>query len=155
MKKITLLFIVLLFTGSIWSQEANSFSFSFDHSALSVKNVNISAEFYKNVLKLEEITNRTKKVGIRWISLGGGKELHLISTIKGNITITKAVHMALKCANFDKFIQSLIDQNITYSDWDGTLNKVTIRADGIQQIYFQDPDGYWIEVNSVEAKKEN
>ena len=155
MKKITLLFIALLFTGSIWSQEANSFSFSFDHSALSVKNVNISAEFYKNVLKLEEITNRTKKVGIRWISLGGGKELHLISTIKGNITITKAVHMALKCANFDEFIQSLIDQNITYSDWDGTLNKVTIRADGIQQIYFQDPDGYWIEVNSVEAKKEN
>jgi lactoylglutathione lyase len=149
MKKIILLFIAFLFTGSIWSQDANSFSFTFDHSALSVKDVNISADFYKNVLKLEEVTNRTKKLGIRWISLGEGKELHLISTIKGNITITKAVHIALKCANFDTFVKALIDQNIIYSDWDGTLNKITIRADGIKQIYFQDPDGYWIEVNSV------
>jgi len=24
---------------------------------------------------------------------------------------------------------------------------VQLRPDGIQQIYFQDPDGYWIEVN--------
>jgi catechol 2,3-dioxygenase-like lactoylglutathione lyase family enzyme len=24
---------------------------------------------------------------------------------------------------------------------------VTTRPDGIKQIYFQDPDGYWIEVN--------
>ncbi|MFI0491872.1 VOC family protein [Flavobacterium sp.] len=149
MRKTILLIIAILFTGSIWAQDTNSFSFSFDHSALSVKDVNISADFYKNVLKLEEVTNRTKKPGIRWISLGEGKELHLISTIKGNITITKAVHIALKCANFDTFVKAIIDQNIIYSDWDGTLNKITIRADGIKQIYFQDPDGYWIEVNSV------
>lgn len=25
--------------------------------------------------------------------------------------------------------------------------KVTLRSDGEHQIYFQDPDGYWIEVN--------
>jgi lactoylglutathione lyase len=149
MKKIVLLLIAFLFAGSIWAQDSNSFSFSFDHSALSVKDVNIAADFYKNVLKFEEITNRTKKVGIRWISLGEGKELHLISTIKGNITITKAVHLALKCANFDTFVKSLMNQNIVYSDWEGTVNKITTRADGIKQIYFQDPDGYWIEINSV------
>jgi catechol 2,3-dioxygenase-like lactoylglutathione lyase family enzyme len=39
--------------------------------------------------------------------------------------------------------------NLAYSDWPGATNKITIRADGIKQIYFQDPDGYWIEVNSV------
>jgi catechol 2,3-dioxygenase-like lactoylglutathione lyase family enzyme len=149
MKKTKLLLIALLFTGIIWSQKSNSFSFSFDHTAISVKDVNIAADFYTNILKLEEVVNRTKKPGIRWISLGEGKELHLISTIKGNITITKAVHIALKCANFDTFVKSLNDQKIVYSDWDGVVNKITIRADGIKQIYFQDPDGYWIEVNSV------
>ena len=149
MRKTILLIIAILFTGSIWAQDTNSFSFSFDHSALSVKDVNISADFYKNVLKLEEVTNRTKKPGIRWISLGEGKELHLISTIKGNITITKAVHIALKCAHFDAFINELKSLNIPFSDWEGTTNKISIRADGIKQIYFQDPDGYWIEVNSV------
>ena len=38
---------------------------------------------------------------------------------------------------------------ITYSDWPGTPGKINVRADGIKQVFFQDPDGYWIEVNSV------
>ncbi len=37
---------------------------------------------------------------------------------------------------------------IAYSDWPGKPNTVNIRADGIKQIYFQDPDGYWLEVNN-------
>jgi lactoylglutathione lyase len=32
------------------------------------------------------------------------------------------------------------------------LNKINIRADGVKQIFFQDPDGYWIEVNSIGLK---
>ena len=81
--------------------------------------------------------------------MGDGKELHLISTIKEEVTINKAVHIAFKSGNFDVFIQNLKSRNIIYSDWAGTLNKISIRADGIKQIYFQDPDGYWIEVNSI------
>ena len=42
--------------------------------------------------------------------------------------------------------------NVTYSDWPGTPNTINIRADGIKQIFFQDPDGYWIEVNNVAQK---
>ena len=38
---------------------------------------------------------------------------------------------------------------IKFSDWPGTPNTVNKRADGIKQIFFQDIDGYWIEVNSV------
>ena len=42
---------------------------------------------------------------------------------------------------------------VNYSDWIGEiLNKINIRADGIKQVYFQDPNGYWIEVNSVWQK---
>ena len=39
--------------------------------------------------------------------------------------------------------------NIEYSDFPGNLNKINIRPDGITQVFFQDPDGYWIEVNSI------
>ncbi|MDB4013267.1 VOC family protein [Cyclobacteriaceae bacterium] len=43
---------------------------------------------------------------------------------------------------------------VNYSDWMGEIpNKINIRADGIKQVYFQDPNGYWIEVNSVGQKK--
>ena len=37
---------------------------------------------------------------------------------------------------------------LVYSDWPGTPHKINIRADGIKQVFFQDGDGYWIEVNS-------
>jgi len=141
--------IVLTFTGILRAQDVSTFSFTFNHMALSVKDVDRSAEFYKNVLKLQEITNRTKIEGIRWFTFSDGKELHLISILSEKVTINKAVHFALTSSNFDALIKSLTEMNITYSDWPGTPNTVNIRADGIKQIYFQDPDGYWIEVNNV------
>jgi hypothetical protein len=64
----------------------------------------------------------------------------------------KAVHFALTTTDFDSFIKRLDKLNIAYSDWPGTLHKINIRADGITQVYFQDPDEYWIEVNSVGQK---
>jgi lactoylglutathione lyase len=150
MKKITAFLIVFVFTGTLWSQNTETFTLKLDHMALSVKDLDRSVDFYKNVLKLSEITNLTKKEGIRWVSLGDGKELHLVSTIKGPVTINKAVHLAFKVTNFDALITKLQNLNITYSDWPGKLDTITVRADGIKQIYIQDPDGYWIEINSVE-----
>ena len=69
--------------------------------ALSVKDVDRSIDFYKKVLNLKEITNRSKIEGIRWLSLGEGKELHLISTLKDPFTINKAIHLGLTTPNLD------------------------------------------------------
>jgi lactoylglutathione lyase len=150
MKKISFLLLALLLTGATWAQDKNSFSLTLDHAALSVKDLDRSFDFYTNVLKLKEITNLTRKEGIRWISLGEGKELHLVSTIKEPVLVNKAVHLAFKAVNFDALVKMLDNLKITYSDWVGIVHKVNVRADGIKQVYFQDPDGYWIEVNSVE-----
>ena len=152
MKKISLLLIAFILSGFLQAQDASTINFTFNHLALSVKDVDRSAEFYKNVLNLQEISNRTKIDGIRWLSLGDGKELHLISILSEKVTINKAVHFALTSSNFDALIKSLTEMNITFSDWPGTPNKINIRADGIKQIFFQDPDGYWIEVNNVAQK---
>lgn len=152
MKKIKILALFLLLTTFLQAQKSTSFGMTFNHVALSVKDVNTSADFYKNVLNLKEITNRTQKEGIRWFSLGEDKELHLISTLKENVTVNKAVHFALTTTNFDEFVKTLDAFKIGYSDWPGTDHKISIRADGIKQVFFQDPDGYWIEVNSVGQK---
>lgn len=149
MKKITLLLISISLTGFIKAQDSTAFHFSIDHLALSVKDADRSAQFYSTVLNLPEIVNRSKIPGIRWFTFADKKELHLISVIKENVSINKAIHVGLLTARFDDFVKRLDTLKIPYSDWPGVPNRINVRSDGIKQIFFQDPDGYWIEVNNV------
>ena len=57
MQKVKFLIIALFISGFLQAQDTTSFNFGFNHMALSVKDVGRSAEFYKNVLRLREITN--------------------------------------------------------------------------------------------------
>jgi lactoylglutathione lyase len=152
MHKLKLLLITLSISGLLKAQDMPSFNFTFNHLAISVKDVDRSVEFYKRVLHLKEITNRTRMEGIRWLSLGEDKELHLISTLKEPVTINKAVHLGLTTHDFDAFVMHLDKLSIVYSDWPGVAHTINKRADGVKQIYFQDPDGYWIEVNNLGEK---
>jgi catechol 2,3-dioxygenase-like lactoylglutathione lyase family enzyme len=149
MKRLLLLLALIQISALVGGQDKSEFSVVFNHVALSVKDLDKSAEFYMNALNLKEITNKTKKESRRWLSLGEGKELHLISDYEGSIQVTKAVHLALTTSNFDSFLKKLKSMDINFSDWPGKENIVSTRADGIRQVFFQDPDGYWIEVNSV------
>ena len=151
MKKILLLLWIIVHCNLLVAQDNARIHFTYNHNALSVTDANRSAAFYKNVFQLTEITNRTQMDGIRWISLGEGKELHLVSIIKEPVTINKAVHFALNTNNMDGLVKRLKELKIAYSDWPGKPNTVTVRADGVKQIYLQDPDGYWIEVNDAGA----
>ena len=149
MKKVSLFFIAVLCTILLQAQDSIVSKFSFNHLALSVKDLNRSAEFYNKVLQLPEIINRTKIEGIRWFVLADGKELHLISIIKEQVVTNKAIHIGLATNNVDAFVHRLERLKITYTDWLGKPNTVNIRTDGVKQIYFQDPDGYWVEVNDA------
>jgi lactoylglutathione lyase len=44
-------------------------------------------------------------------------------------------------------INRLKKAGVSYEDWAGKKNSITLRVDGVHQIFFQDPDGYWIEIN--------
>ncbi|MFT4831683.1 MAG: lactoylglutathione lyase [Psychroserpens sp.] len=149
MKKIIFILLLIPFSNVINAQEKTDFSLSFNHMALSVNDVTISAEFYTNVLNLEIIPLPPEATEVKWISLGEGKELHLLSIFDDDIKTNKAIHLALSTANFDAFVQKLTTMKIEYLDFPGTLNKINLRPDGIRQVFFQDPDGYWIEVNSI------
>lgn len=149
MKKLNLLLGAILCSGFLFAQESTSFNFRYNHLALSVKDVDRSAEFYMKVLKLPEILNRSKIEGVRWFVFADGLELHLISAIKEEVITNKALHLALTTSNLNDFVKMLTAMQIAYSDWPGNPQKINIRADGIKQVFFQDPDGYWIEVNSI------
>lgn len=122
-------------------------NFCFNHIALSVQDVDESIAFYQKVLQLHEIKNTASNSKTRWLSLGEDKQLHLIPRPQADIKINKAVHFALTTPNFDDFVAYLKELQIDYSDWKDTPNKNYVRKDGIRQVYFQDPNGYWIEIN--------
>ncbi len=149
MRILPFLFFAFFFPGLLPAQPGAPPAFSFDHMALSVKDVNRSAGFYTTVMLIPEITNRSQIPGIRWFKLEDGRELHLISVIKETVTTNKAIHLGLSMKHFDAFVERLNKLKIPYCDWAGKTSTINIRADGVRQVYFQDPDGYWIEVNSV------
>ncbi|MDN3618648.1 VOC family protein [Polaribacter undariae] len=122
--------------------------FIFNHIALSVKDVDTSIAFYQKVLQLKEIKNTASNSKTRWLSIGEGKQLHIIPRPDAIIKTNKAVHFALSTTDIATFILHLKELKIEYSDWIGTPNKDYVRNDGILQVYFQDPNGYWIEVNN-------
>ncbi len=123
--------------------------FIFNHIALSVKDVDTAIAFYQEVFQFPEIENTASDSKTRWLALDEDRQLHLIPRPDAEIKTNKAVHFALATPRLDKFIAHLETLGIAYSDWKDTLKKNYIRNDGIRQVYFQDPDGYWIEVNEA------
>jgi len=123
-------------------------TFTFNHLALSVKNVDKSIAFYQKVFQFKEIKNTASNSKTRWLAIGEGKQLHLIPRPDAKIKTNKAVHFAFTTANMVSFVNHLHHLNIDFSDWKDTPNKDYIRNDGVLQVYFQDPNDYWIEVNN-------
>ena len=120
----------------------------FDHYTIKVTDLQRSCDFYRDVLGLEEIKNRTEKSYIRWFSLGTG-ELHIVEGKTDEIQTNIGIHLALWVDDFSAFLSILEKHNIVPHTSKGEPNQHTVRADGVKQVYFIDPDGYWIEVNDA------
>lgn len=129
------------------SKGAIEIQVAIDHYAINVKDLTRSVDFYQKVFSLNEIKNGTELSHIRWFRLGNTQELHIIEVDHLEKKIPKGVHLALAVSDFDRFREKIQDLHINYSDWPGTPQGISTRPDNIRQLYFQDPDGYWVEVN--------
>lgn len=127
-----------------------SLSFAMDHYAINVTDLERSVNFYQDLFDIKEIKNGTELDHIRWFRLGASEELHIIKVDSLDKKIPKGVHLALRTGDFKRFRESVTNKNIPYSDWPGKENAVSLRPDGVHQLYIQDPDGYWIEINDAE-----
>lgn len=125
----------------------NQESISLNHIAIYVYDLKRSADFYSNVLKLKEIPEPFKDGLHVWYSIGGNSSLHLIEGAGGEREQNKNTHLCFSVPSVDDFITRLDHYNIDYENWPGTEKAPTLRVDGVKQIYFKDPDGYWIEIN--------
>jgi catechol 2,3-dioxygenase-like lactoylglutathione lyase family enzyme len=119
-----------------------------DHAALHVSDLSASVAFYERVFGLDEIPAPGDPEVIRWLGLDGA-ELHLIRYDGDVPATTKAVHFALRVPDLDALVNRVERLGVPYSDWPGAPSALSVRGDGVRQIYVRDPDGYWIEVNDV------
>lgn len=119
-----------------------------NHIAVYVQDLGASTAFYKDVLQLQEIPEPFKDGLHTWFTLGPAGQLHLIQGAAGGITPNKNDHLCFSVVSIEDFIANLDRHQIEYTNWPGTAKAPTVRVDGVKQIYFQDPDGHWIEVNN-------
>lgn len=126
------------------------FEFQFDHQSIVVEDVNRSAEFYGTILGLQETPHPDNPPTIRWFVVNGNSHVHLIQKEFVAFEKNKSMHLCLSTQDLEGVIAHLTLNNITYWDWPGAKNAVTTRTDGVKQIYLQDPDGYWIEINTAQ-----
>lgn len=146
MKK-TLVFIAGLIAILVIKPFAMAQSPSFNHLTVYVVNLDKSTEFYKDVMQLERIPEPFKDGRHNWFKIGEHSQLHVV----GGATTTSPhdinIHLSFRVESLPDFIKHLDRLQVKYVNFKGDSKTVQLRPDGVRQVYFQDPDGYWIEVN--------
>lgn len=119
-----------------------------NHQALYVTDLKKSAGFYINIIGLEQIEEPFKIGKHVWLKTGAHTSLHLILGAPAKKEYYKNNHICFSVPSLENFTQLLLKNKIEWEDVSGKKGFITKRPDGIKQIWLQDPDGYWIEINN-------
>src|SRR5438067_13563946 len=111
-----------------------------NHVAIYVTDVERSRDFYRRVLRLEEIARPAFSFPGAWFRLGTSQELHLIANHGGPFFRShEKNHFALRVDDLN--------------EWEAHLKTVAAdfalpkqRPDGAWQVFVRDPDGHVIEL---------
>jgi len=148
MKKIIVTGFTLLFVAAAWCQDAKAKA-SLNHIAQYVVNLKVSTDFYHDIIGLDTIPEPFHDGKHTWFEVGPKSHLHIISGAQKKEPHDKNSHLCFTVNSVLDFITNLKKSNIPFESWTGEKNNYTTRVDGVKQIYFQDPDGYWIEINDA------
>ena len=146
--------ILLILTLTIMALSSNTITATaqgkprLNHLAVYVKDLATSAGFYAETIGLDSIPEPFHDGKHAWFSLGGGAQLHVISGASQPIEKNKNNHLCFSVPSIENFIAKLNKARIPFENWLGEKGQITLRPDGKKQIWFQDPDGYWIEINN-------
>ena len=149
MKKIAAGLLFFLFTFTLARSQDTKAKPRLNHIAIYVVDLKESSDFYAQIVGLDTIPEPFHDGRHTWFSVGPKSHLHIISGAKQKTEHDKNGHLCFSVLSVDDFITSLKKNNIPFENWVGEKNTFTIRVDGVKQIYFKDPDGYWVEINDA------
>ncbi|MBS1948239.1 MAG: VOC family protein [Bacteroidetes bacterium] len=143
------LFIFILALFAFQETIAQTKKTVINHIAQYVTDLGASTDFYMNVIGLDSIPEPFHDGKHTWLRIGYKTHLHLIAGAKEKELHDKNSHLCFSVSSVDDFIKVLHKNKVVFENWAGEKNTVTDRVDGVKQIYFKDPDGYWIEINDA------
>jgi len=119
-----------------------------NHIAVYVKDLKTSTAFFSDVIGIDTIPEPFHDGKHTWYGVSENSHLHLIQGAKEITKHDKNIHLCFSVPSIEDVIARLNKNSVPYESWTGEKMAVTTRVDGIRQLYFTDPDGYWIEINN-------
>ncbi len=141
--------VATLFFPAISISQNNNRMIQLNHIAFYVVDLKTSTVFYQNIIGLDTIPEPFHDGRHTWFSIGPKSHLHIISGAKEKTEHDKNTHLCFSVPSVIDFIDKLKKNDVPFESWAGEKNTYTNRVDGVKQIYFKDPDGYWIEINDA------
>ena len=140
----------LIILGCFFTASAQRKTARFNHAAIFVTDLKKTTDFYLNVIQLDTIPCPFKDGLHTWFSIGAGIELHVIAKADMPKEYFKNNHLCFSVPSMEVFVKKLNDLHIPFENIiTGEKGKLNTRPDGVHQLWFQDPDGYWLEINDV------
>lgn len=147
LKSAKLFFGIALMISCLSSYAQKEKPVSLNHVAVYIFDLKKSTDFYKDIIGLAQIAEPFHDGKHTWFKIGEHSQLHLIQGAESISSHDKDSHICFSVPSMNLFVKKLKDNNIWFGNWNGDTGKITNRPDGVHQIYFKDPDGYWIEIN--------
>ena len=120
-----------------------------NHLAIYVSDLKATNAFYQNIVGLDTIPEPFHDGKHAWYRIGPGISMHVIQGARSKKEYYKNQHTCFSVASVEDFADLLRKNKISWEDRDGKKNGITTRADGVKQLWLQDPDDYWVEINDA------
>ena len=146
MKKIVIVLWLMATIGQLNAQQ-NKIKATLNHTAIYVVDLATSGNFYTNIIGLDTVPEPFHDGKHIWYKTSEHTMLHVIQGAQQKKEYFKNQHTCFSVPNVNDFVNKLNQFKWNYEDKDGKKQSITIRIDGVHQLWIQDPDGYWIEIN--------
>jgi lactoylglutathione lyase len=131
------------------AQTGNKPNAVINHLAIYVVDLQKSGDFYRNVIGLDTIPEPFHDGKHTWLRIGPKASIHIIQGAAAPKEYFKNNHICFSVASVDAFTEVLKKNGIGFEDVSGNKNVFSKRPDGVKQLWLQDPDGYWLEINDA------